>query len=69
MSTKIDEAVERIREDLNVIGDRVLKNVTLGDLIREGSSKTTQSYTWGDGESACALSAAYLAARARGLTD
>lgn len=40
---------------------------TLADAIREGSSVSTQSFEgWGNGERVCALSAARLAARARG---
>jgi hypothetical protein len=43
-----------------------LRHVTLADAIREGSLVTTQEHGWGSGENACALSAARLAARARG---
>lgn len=39
----------------------------LSDAIREGSSCTTQEFNWGSGDTACALSAAGLAAAARGL--
>jgi hypothetical protein len=41
--------------------------LTFGDLIREGSQSTTQAFGWGNGETACAVSAAYLAAKSRGL--
>lgn len=44
----------------------VLTGYTLADAIREGSSVTTQAYSWGQGDTACALSAGYLAALARG---
>jgi hypothetical protein len=39
----------------------------LSDAIREGASQTTHYAGWGAGENACALSAAALAAKARGL--
>ena len=39
---------------------------TLADAIREGSLSTTQEYGWGGNSKACALSAAYIAARNRG---
>jgi hypothetical protein len=40
----------------------------LSDLIREGSMVTDQAYGWADGaDQACALTAAYLAAKARHL--
>lgn len=44
----------------------VLTSYTLADAIREGSSVTNQAYGWGSGGNACALSAARLAAKARG---
>lgn len=48
------------------IDERVTTSYTLADAIREGSTVTGQAYDWGHGETACALSAAYLSARARG---
>lgn len=43
-------------------------NYRLSDAIREGSQVTKQAVgSWGTGESACALSAAALAAKARGF--
>lgn len=44
----------------------VMTSYTLADAIREGSTVTGQAYGWGSGANACALSAARLAARARG---
>ena len=41
----------------------------LSDAIREGSAVTKQAVGWGDGESACALSAAALALKARGYLE
>jgi hypothetical protein len=43
-----------------------ITSYTLADAMREGSTVTTQEYGWGSGGNACALSAARLAARARG---
>lgn len=44
----------------------VLTRYTLADAIREGASVTDQAHGWGSGGDACALSAARLAAKARG---
>lgn len=63
---KIDEKVEEIKAVIDEIGMDVATSYTLADAIREGSQFTTQAYNWGDGETACAMSAAVLAARARG---
>lgn len=72
----IDEKVDELRQalqlspenskELALIEENVVTNYTLADAIREGSQVTEQAYNWGNGETACALSAAYLAARARG---
>lgn len=43
-----------------------LTSYTLADAIREGCGVTVQVQDWGGGANACALSAARLAARARG---
>lgn len=65
MSTKIDEKVEEIRTAIDPADlDRL--NFRLSDAIREGSSVSEQAFTWGDGENACALSAAVMSAQARG---
>ena len=62
-ATKIDKAVESISaEEL----EKVVNRFTLSDAIRLGSTVTTQSYDWGDGETACALTAGALAAKAAG---
>ena len=57
---------EEIISELGKIEMDVLTGFTLADAIREGSTVTTQAYNWGQGETACALSAGYLAALARG---
>ncbi len=63
---KIDEKATELKEMLGGIELAVLTNYTLADAIREGSSVSEQSYDWGDGARACALSAAVIAAKARG---
>lgn len=52
--------------DLAAIDLKVSTGYTLADAIREGSTVSDQAFTWGDGETACALTAAVMAARARG---
>jgi hypothetical protein len=52
---------------LTEIEERVILSVSLGDLIRRGSTETTQADGWGSGGEACALSAAALDARSLGL--
>jgi hypothetical protein len=44
------------------------EGVTLASLIREGSTVSEQAIgSWGDGHSACALTAAAIAAQARNI--
>ncbi len=64
----IDEKIEELKnlQELGEIELNVLGNYTIADAIREGSMVTTQAFNWGTGENACAMSAAVLAARARG---
>lgn len=69
MLSIIDQKVEEIKNTLGEIEMNVLTKYTLADAIREGSAVTEQAYGWGDGERVCALSAAYLAARARGYAE
>ena len=68
MST-IDKKAEELKEmqaDLASIELNVLGNYTLADAIREGSLVSQHNQCgWGDGESACAMTAAVIAARAR----
>lgn len=56
---------EEMKADLGAIELRTME-FSLADAIREGSTVTDQSYNWGGGETACALSAAVIAAQARG---
>ncbi len=64
--SKIDQAVERIKSVIDEISLDVATSYTLADAIREGAKATEQAYNWGDGDNACALTAAALAAKARG---
>jgi len=70
MTNKIDEKTEELRKELGEIELGVVtQGYTLADAIREGTRVTKQAYNWGDGENACTLSAAYLAAKARKIID
>lgn len=77
MKTKIDEKAEVLRTRVDLDEDtkallaeidmRVMTGYTLADAIREGSTVSEQEVGgWGDGETACALTAATIAAKARG---
>lgn len=69
MNAKVEgsPAVKKMRDELALIEEKVLTNYTLADAIRDGSTVTSQSQGWGDGDrEACALSAAVVAATARG---
>ena len=59
-------AVDHLKETLAEIEEKVTLGYTLADAMREGSTVSEQSYDWGSGERACALSAAAIAATARG---
>ena len=60
-------AIDHLIEDIEEAGDMVENHYTLADAMREGSKVSSQSYNWGSGEQACALSAAVIGASARGL--
>jgi hypothetical protein len=61
-------AVDRLKEDLAQIEEKVVLGYTLADAIREGSTVTGQKIGgWYTETEACALSAAHIAAQARGL--
>lgn len=67
--TKIDEKAQELSEQLkSELGEIELRTMeyTLADAIREGCSVSEQAYNWGDGDTACALTAAVIAAKARG---
>ncbi len=67
IETLFAPAIDHLIADLEKIEDTVTTQYTLADAIREGSTVTDQSYDWGKGESACALSAAMISASARGF--
>lgn len=69
MSTTFDQKAAELSEELKAeLGTVELKTMqyTLADAIREGSRNTTQTHNWGNGNTACALSAAVIAGKARG---
>lgn len=61
----VDQNIEALRQELAPIEESVVMNYTLADAIREGSKNTEQASGWGNGATACALSAAWTAAKAR----
>jgi hypothetical protein len=64
---KIDEIAEELRKELGEIELDVTTSYTLADAIREGSTVSEHNQSgWGDGSTACALTAGIIAARARG---
>ena len=67
VDSKIQELEEAFKNDLGEIEMKVeTEGYTLADAIREGSTVTTQEIGgWGDGETACALTSGWLAAKAR----
>ena len=67
MSTTLwDPAIESLKADLAEIEEKVVTGYTLADAIREGCTVSKQAYGWGGGENTCALSAGFIAAKARG---
>lgn len=68
--SKIDEKAAQLSTQLkSELGEIELRSMefTLADAIREGSRVTDHSQQgWGDGETACALTAAIISAKARG---
>lgn len=67
---KIDEKAEELRKTIDEIGMSVYTGYTLADAIREGSTVSEhQVGGWGDGATACALTAAVISAKARGYVD
>lgn len=60
--------LERLRDELALIEEKVVTGYTLADAIREGASVTEQTTgRYVAGNSACAFGAAWLAAKARGF--
>jgi hypothetical protein len=68
--TKIDEKVDELKKTIDEIGMSVYTGYTLADAIREGSTVTEHEVGgWGDGATACALTAAVISAKARGYIE
>lgn len=68
----IDEKIESMKEELKGVELKVLtEGYTLADAIREGDDSTGQEFGgFGDGVTvACALTSAYLTAKARGVIE
>jgi len=66
---EIDEVTEELRTMLSEIELGVITaGYSLADAIREGCTVSQQATgSWGDGKNACALTAAFIAAKARNL--
>lgn len=63
-------AIDTLREQLADIELDVLTSYTLADAIREGSGVTDQKFGgWVTGDTACALGAGWIAAKARGYVS
>jgi hypothetical protein len=66
--TKADELSELMKADLaNIELDLLTKPYSLADAIRDGIKVTKKARGWGSENSACALSAAAIAAKSKGL--
>lgn len=65
---KIDEKAaqlsEMLKSELGEIELNVVANTTLADVMRAGAKVTTQAYNWGNGDTACALTAAVIGMKA-----
>lgn len=66
LTREMAPALSEMEKELAKIEERVVTGYTLADAMREGSKVTTQSYNWGGGTQACALTAAAIAATTRG---
>ncbi len=66
---KIDEKADELQKTIDEIAMKVYTGYTLADAIREGSSVSVQVKDWGNGATACALTAAVIGAKARGYVD
>jgi hypothetical protein len=66
---KIDEKADELKATIDEIGMSVYTGYTLADAIREGSSVSKQERGWGNGLTACALTAAVIGAKSRGYVD
>lgn len=67
--TQTEQKVDQLKGILDATEVKELErlNYRLSDAIREGASVTDkETGTWGNGETACAMHAAVIAAHARG---
>lgn len=64
---KIDEKVDELKGLFDEVEVDAIKrmNYRLSDAIREGSMVSDQANGWGNGDTACAMHAAVVAAKAR----
>lgn len=70
MSKTVDEKTEELRKELAGLDLKVLtEGATLASLIRLGTRVTAKERNWGNGDTACTLSAAFLAARTLGIVE
>lgn len=70
MSKTIDEKTQELAEELKGLDLKVLtEGATLASLIRLGTRVTAKERGWGNGDTACTLSAAFLAARTLGIVE
>lgn len=65
LDRKALELSEQLQAELGAIELDVTTSYTLADAIREGGLVSKQARGWGNGDNACALSAAVIAAKAR----
>ena len=65
LDRKAQELSEKLAADLREIELDVTTSYTLADAIREGGLVSKQTRGWGNGETACALTSAVIAAKAR----
>ena len=65
--TDFEPAIDRLSKELALIEEEVVLGYTLADAMREGCKVTKGFKGWGTGTTACALSAAAIGARARGI--
>lgn len=70
-----EQVIEEIRVDMETqreldgIEEQVMGKTSLADLMRGGAKHSVQERNWGQGDRACALSAAAQAAAALGVID
>lgn len=71
VDTTRDEVIDAIAADMEVaaLEAAYTRRLTLADLIRAGSPRTTQAFDWGHGANVCALSTAAYAALAAGVIE